>query len=159
MQCSYNCWCQMSFSSSNEVIIYSFSLYWVFVNRSSVFFFFSTESDIFVNVKMLSFFYSFLVSEKKNYRKILIANFTEKPSCSINTVKWKSSCHVWGLFLGLINPHSLLQSEKIIIHWFLSHLPLSNVNRGAVDLDGRIEPGDMLLQVCAAFPYLLYIHF
>lgn len=55
----------MSFSSSNEVIIYSFSLYWVFVNRSSVFFFFSTESDIFVNVKMLSFFYSFLVSEKK----------------------------------------------------------------------------------------------
>ena len=59
----------MSFSSSNEVIIYSFSLYWVFVNRSSVFFFFSTESDIFVNVKMLSFFYSFLVSEKKSTEK------------------------------------------------------------------------------------------
>ena len=148
----------MSFSSSDEVIVYSFSLYWVFVNRSCVFFFL-TESDIFVNVKMLSFFLQLFSFWKKNYTKILIANFTEKPSCSINTVKWKSSCHVWRLFLGLINPHSLLQSEKIIIHWFLSHLPLSNVNRGAVDLDGRIEPGDMLLQVCAAFPYLLYIHF
>ena len=58
----------MSFSSSDEVIVYSFSLYWVFVNRSCVFFF-STESDIFVNVKMLSFFYSCLVSEKKITQK------------------------------------------------------------------------------------------
>ena len=71
----------MSFSSSDEVIVYSFSLYWVFVNRSCVFFF-STESDIFVNVKMLSFFYSFLVSEKKVqknldckfYRKTILFN-------------------------------------------------------------------------------------
>ena len=158
MQCSYNCWCQMSFSSSNEVIIYSFSLYWVFVNRSSVFFSFRLKVTFLSMSKCCPFFTVFQFLKKK-YRKILIANFTEKPSCSINTVKWKSSCHVWGLFLGLINPHSLLQSEKIIIHWFLSHLPLSNVNRGAVDLDGRIEPGDMLLQVCAVFPYLLYIHF
>ena len=158
MQCSYNCWCQMSFSSSNEVIIYNFSLYWVFVNRSSVFFLFDWKWH-FRQCQNVVLFLQFFSFWKKNYRKILIANFTEKPSCSINTVKWKSSCHVWGLFLGLINPHSLLQSEKITIHWFLSHLPLSNVNRGAVDLDGRIEPGDMLLQVCAAFPYLLYIHF
>ena len=158
MQCSYNCWCQMSFSSSNEVIIYSFSLYWVFVNRS-VFFSFRLKVTFLSMSKCCPFFLQFFSFWKKKYRKILIANFTEKPSCSINTVKWKSNCHVWGLFLGLINPHSLLQSEKIIIHRFLSHLPLSNVNRGAVDLDGRIEPGDMLLQVCAAFPYLLYIHF
>ena len=148
----------MSFSSSDEVIIYSFSLYWVFVNRSCVFFLFDWKWH-FCQCQNVVLFLQFFSFWKKKYRKILIANFTEKPSCSINTVKWKSSCHVWGLFLGLINPHSLLQSEKIIIHWFLSHLPLSNVNRGAVDLDGRIEPGDMLLQVCAAFPYLLYIHF
>ena len=148
----------MSFSSSDEVIVYSFSLYWVFVNRSCVFFLFDWKWH-FCQCQNVVLFLQFFSFWKKNYRKILIANFTEKPSCSINTVKWKSSCHVWGLFLGLINPHSLLQSEKIIIHWFLSHLPLSNVNRGAVDLDGRIEPGDMLLQVCAAFPYLLYIHF
>ena len=148
----------MSFSSSDEVIIYSFSLYWVFVNRSCVFFLFDWKWH-FCQCQNVVLFLQFFSFWKKKYRKILIANFTEKPSCSINTVKWKSSCHVWGLFLGLINPHSLLQSEKIIIHWFLSHLPLSNVNRGAVDLDGRIEPGDMLLQVCAVFAYLLYIHF
>ena len=148
----------MSFSSSDEVIMYSFSLYWVFVNKSCVFFLFDWKWH-FCQCQNVVLFLQFFSFWKKKYRKILIANFTEKPSCSINTVKWKSSCHVWGLFLGLINPHSLLQSEKIIIHWFLSHLPLSNVNRGAVDLDGRIEPGDMLLQVCAAFPYLLYIHF
>ena len=148
----------MSFSSSDEVIVYSFSLYWVFVNWSCVFFLFDWKWH-FCQCQNVVLFLQFFSFWKKNYRKILIANFTEKPSCSVNTVKWKSSCHVWGLFLGLINPHSLLQSEKIIIHWFLSHLPLSNVNRGAVDLDGRIEPGDMLLQVCAAFPYLLYIHF
>ena len=148
----------MSFSSSDEVIVYSFSLYWVFVNWSCVFFLFDWKWH-FCQCQNVVLFLQFFSFWKKKYRKILIANFTEKPSCSINTVKWKSSCHVWGLFLGLINPHSLLQSEKITIHWFLSHLPLSNVNRGAVDLDGRIEPGDMLLQVCAVFPYLLYIHF
>ena len=32
-----------------------------------------------------------------------------------------------------------------------SHMFLC-LHRGAVDLDGRIEPGDMLLQVCKPFP-------
>lgn len=34
-------------------------------------------------------------------------------------------------------------------------LTLVCLHRGAVDLDGRIEPGDMLLQVCLAFPLFL----
>jgi len=44
---------------------------------------------------------------------------------------------------------SMMHSSVPSFHVFLCLL------RGAVDLDGRIEPGDMLLQVCEPFPPLL----
>ena len=149
----------MSFSSSDEVIVYSFSLYWVFVTRSCVFFLFDWKWHFCQcqNVVLFLQFFSFWKkSTEKSWLQILTKNhlvqliqLSEKV-----VVMFEDYFQVWSIHIVYCK-----LSEKIIIHWFLSHLPLSNVNRGAVDLDGRIEPGDMLLQVCAAFPYLLYIHF
>ena len=42
----------------------------------------------------------------------------------------------------------MMHSSVPSFHMFLC------VRRGAVDLDGRIEPGDMLLQVSEPFPQL-----
>ena len=44
----------------------------------------------------------------------------------------------------------MMHSSVPSFHMFLCIL------RGAVDLDGRIEPGDMLLQVCEPFPQLYF---